>query len=156
MEVIKNIAAVIGVLLSAATLLAFVSDKARNIAAKFFGHIFKKYGNKETLDSEIADIKKLLERHIEEEQAFKDGVMRMNEINIEFTKTQCRNIIKNTFYKYNDSKVLPLYEKKTLMYVDDLYTKQLEGNSFASLLLSEMSEWDIDYGNSYQGEPDKE
>ena len=154
MEVIKNIAAVIGVVLSAASLLTFVSEKARNVAAKFFGHIFKKYGNKDSLDTEIANIKELLERHIEEENTFREGVMRMNEINIEFTKTQCRNIIKNIFYKYNDRKILPLYEKKTLMYIDDLYIKTLDGNSFAALLLSEMSNWDIDYDNDCQESTD--
>lgn len=156
MEVIKNIAAVIGVVLSAASLLTFVSEKARNVAAKFFGHIFKKYGNKDTLDTEIENIKELLEKHIKDENAFREGVMKMNEINIEFARTQCRNIIKNIFYKYNDRKVLPLYEKKTLMYMDDLYIKQLDGNSFAALLLDEMSKWDIDYDNSYQDSPEKE
>jgi len=69
----------------------------------------------------------------------------MNEINIEFTKAQCRNIIKTIFYTYYDTKVLPLYEKKTLMSVSDLYVGRMNCNSYASLLLDEMSKWEVDY-----------
>lgn len=152
MEIIKNIAAVLGVVLTAANLLMLFSEKARSVVSKIIRHIFKKYGRKDETDTEIADIKKMLVQHIEEEREFKNGVMEMNEINIEFTKTQCRNIIKNIFYKYNDTKVLPLYEKKTLMSVEDLYINRLGGNSFAALLLDEMSHWTINYDSSHPDE----
>lgn len=148
MEVVKNIAAIIGVILSAASLLALLSKTVRGGIAR----IFQKYGKSDEVSNSIAEIKSLLERHIEDEAEFKEGVMLMNEINIEFTKTQCRNIIKTIFYKYKDIKVLPLYEKKTLMNVEDLYIKRLNGNSFAALLLEEMSHWTIDYESSSDSE----
>ena len=141
MEVLKDIAAVIGVILSASSLVALVSKTARSWLVKIFG----KYGKSKEVYNSINEIKEMLERHINDEKEFKDGVAQMNEINIEFTKTQCRNIIKTIFYKYKDSKELPLYEKKTLMSVEDLYINKLHGNSFASLLLDEMSDWEIDY-----------
>ena len=149
MEVVKNIAAVIGVILSAASLIARLSKTFRSAISK----LFKKYGKSDEVSESIAQIKLMLERHIQDEAEFKEGVMQMNEINIEFTKTQCRNIIKTIFYKYNDTKVLPLYEKKTLMNVEDLYINKLHGNSFAALLLEEMSHWTIDYESSH---PDEE
>ena len=152
MEIIKNIAAVIGVLLSAANLIIIFSEKGRIAAARIFGYIFKKYGNGDAVDSEMSQFKDMLEKHIEDEKEFKDYVIRMNEINVEFTKTQCRNIIKNIFYKYCDTKVLPLYEKKTLMSVEELYINRLGGNSFAALLLEEMSHWTIDYDSSHPEE----
>ena len=149
MEVVKNIAAILGAIISAASVIALASKTTRRMIANFF----RKYGKSDEMSDSIAEIKLLLERHIEEDKEFKDNIVAMNEISVEFTKTQCRNIIKTTFYKYNDTKILPLYEKKTLMNIEDLYVNKLNGNSFASLLLDEMSKWEIDYESSH---PDEE
>ena len=153
MEVVKDIAAVLGVILSAASILALVSKTARASIAK----VFRKYGEADKVEANtdmIAEIKTLLEKHIEEDKGFKESIVENNEINLEFTRTQCRNIIKNIFYRYNDTKVLPLYEKKTLMSIEELYVKRLQGNSFASLLLDEMREWDVDYESTHADEHD--
>lgn len=148
MEVVKNIAAVLGVILSAASVLALVSKTVRSAIAK----LFHRYGKTDEITESITEIKTLLERHIAEEKDFKETITEMNDITMEFTRTQCRNIIKNIFYKYNDTKVLPLYEKKTLKYIEELYIDKLNGNSFASLLLEEMSEWEVDYDSSHPDE----
>jgi len=153
MEVVKDIAAVLGVILSAASILALVSKTARASIAK----VFRKYGEADKVEANtdmIAEIKTLLEKHIEEDKGFKESIVENNEINLEFTRTQCRNIIKNIFYRYNDTRVLPLYEKKTLMSIEELYVKRLHGNSFASLLLDEMREWDVDYESTHADEHD--
>ncbi|MDR3150003.1 MAG: hypothetical protein LBT88_08370 [Oscillospiraceae bacterium] len=65
----------------------------------------------------------------------------MSDITTEFIKAQCRDIVKNIFYRYNDTKILPLYEKKTLMNISELYVGKLGGNSYAGLLLDEMDAW---------------
>ena len=148
MEVVKDIAAIIGVILSAASLIALLSRKAR----EGLSALFNKYGNIDEVSDSISEIKSMLERHIEDDKEFKNSIIQNNEINLEFTKTQCRNIIKTIFYKYNDTKVLPLYEKKTLINVEDLYIKRLNENSFATLLLNEMSRWEIDYESSHPEE----
>lgn len=149
METVKNIAAIIGVILSAASLIALCSKSIRSSLTK----LFKKYGKEDEVSASIAEIKKMLEQHIEEENEMKINCMAANEISIEFVKTQCRNIIKTMFYKYRDTKILPLYEKKTLMNVEDLYVKKLKGNSYAALLIEEMSRWEIDYDDAH---PDEE
>ena len=87
-----------------------------------------------------------------EREVFKDSVAATNDIMMEFTRTQCRTIIKNIFYKYNETKILPLYEKKTLMCVEDLYINKTKGNSFARLLLDEMATWTVDYESSHPEE----
>ena len=148
MEVVKNVAVALGVIISAASGITLVSKTARRTVAG----IFKRYGNSDEVSDSIAEIKKLLERHIEEDKEFKESVITTNDIMMEFTRTQCRTIIKNIFYKYNDTKILPLYEKKTLMNVEDLYIKRLHGNSFAKLMLDEMSDWEIDYESSHPAE----
>jgi len=154
MEVIKDIAAVIGGILSAVSLIILLSKPARKFAANIFVRIFKKYGDIEPVHDEIAEIKKMLEKHIDDEKEFKESVIAVNEINIEFMRTTCRNIIKNTFYKYKDTKILPLYEKKTLMIIEPLYIEKLNGNSFAALLLKEMADWEVDYDGSHPNEYD--
>ncbi|MDD6022174.1 MAG: hypothetical protein PUB94_05955 [Oscillospiraceae bacterium] len=144
MEVVKNIAAVLGTIISAASLITLMSKTARQAIAG----LFKKYGNSD----DMAEIKQLLERHLEEDKKFKEDISEMNDINMEFTRTQCRTIIKNIFYKYDKTKVLPLYEKKTLMSVKDLYVNRLHGNSFAIMMLDEMDGWEVDYESSHPGE----
>lgn len=148
MEVVKNIAAILGAILSAASVITLVSKTVRRSIANFF----KKYGKTDVVSEDIAEIKKLLERHMDEDKEFKKDVSATNDIMAEFMRTQCRTIIKNIFYKYDDAKVLPLYEKKTLMSVEDLYVNKLHGNSFAMLMLDEMSHWTIDYESSHPEE----
>lgn len=151
METVKNIAAILGVILSMGSVFTLLSKTAR----KAVGNFFKKYGNSDEIANSVAEIKRLLEDHMEDEKQFKEDVSRANVIAMEFTKTQCRNIVKNIFYKYNDTKILPLYEKKTLMSVEELYINKLHENSFARLLLDEMSHWEIDYSSSYGDEDNK-
>ncbi len=149
MEVVKNAAAILGAILSAASVITLVSKTVRRSIANFF----RRYGKADEFSGDIAEIKKLLERHMEEDKKFKENVSATNDIMVEFMRTQCRTIIKSIFYKYNETKVLPLYEKKTLMSVEDLYVNKLRGNSFAMLMLDEMSHWTIDYESSH---PDEE
>lgn len=148
MEVVKNVAAILGAILSAASVITLVSKTVRRSIANFF----RKYGKTDVVSDDIAEIKKLLERHMDEDKEFKKAVSATNDIMAEFMRTQCRTIIKNIFYKYDDTKVLPLYEKKTLMSVEDLYVNKLHGNSFAMLMLDEMSHWTIDYESSHPEE----
>ena len=150
MEAIKNIAAVLGVILSAASVITLLSKTVRQCILS----LFRRYGKTDEVSEDIGEIKRLLEQHIEEDKVFKDSVAATNDIMMEFTRTQCRTIIKNIFYKYNETKILPLYEKKTLMCVEDLYINKTHGNSFAKLLLDEMSTWTVDYESSHPDEDD--
>jgi len=148
MEVIKDVAAVLGVILSFASVITLLSKNARTALTK----LIRKYGNAEEAETTIGEIKALLERHITDDERFKAELKTQSEINLEFTKTQCRSLIKNTFYRYEDSRVLPLYEKKTLILIEDLYINRLKGNSFAEFLLDEMRDWEIDYNNCHPEE----
>lgn len=145
MEIVKDVAAVIGVILSAISLITLLSKSARG----FVSSLFRKYGKNDEMTEKIEEIRGMLEKHIRDESQMREDLIKMNEINLEFTRTQCRNLIKKMFYKYKDVKILPLYEKKTLMSIKELYVDKLKGNSFASMLISEMETWEIDYDSSY-------
>lgn len=141
MELLKDISAVLGVILSATSVAALLS---KNVRAGL-SSLVRRYSHASETAQAIADLKTLFEQHLEDDREFKAQSRAMNDILIAFMTTQCRDIIKTMFYKYNDTKVLPLYEKKTLMNVQELYIGKLHCNSYASMLLKEMEKWEIDY-----------
>lgn len=67
------------------------------------------------------------------------------DITFDFAEKQCRNLIKNIFYKYKEARTLPLYEKKTLLYIEDLYINRMHKNHWGQTLLNEMKTWKVDY-----------
>ena len=123
-------------ILSAAALASLVSKSFREVLSKLFG----KYGKTDEVSKELADMKNLCESN----KKMLEEIQANNAISVEFEKMMCRTIIKDTFYKYKDARALPLYEKKTLVYVKDLYVNKRHGNSYASLLLDIMDDWDVD------------
>lgn len=145
MDIVRDAAAVIGVILSAASLVTLLSKTVR----RFIANLFHKYGNADEVEAKIDELKSMLEQHIRDESQMHAEIAASTAINMEFTRTQCRNLIKTMFYKYKDTKILPLYEKKTLLSIKELYVDRLKGNSFAALLIEEMNGWEIDYDSSY-------
>lgn len=135
---------------AAASVVALVSKRVRTWAKG----IIIKYSGAEEKENTIAEVKAMLEKHIEEEKTFKDQVTECDNMMTEFVITQCRAMIKDKFYQYQHERVLPLYEKKTLMNIKDLYIDRLHCNSFASLLLDEMATWEVDYDKTHSGECD--
>lgn len=57
---------------------------------------------------------------------------------------QCRNIIKNIYYKYYKTGHIPMYERKTADATFKIYSDQLHGNSYAQLLYREICRLEID------------
>lgn len=129
-------------------MITLASKTARQAIASFF----KKYGKSDEVSDSIAEIKELLERHIDEDKEFKESVAATNDIMMEFTRTQCRTVIKNIFTSTTIQKFRLYTKKKTLMCIEDLYINRLHGNSFAMLMLDEMSHWTIDYESSHLDE----
>lgn len=143
MEIIKNIAAVLNLIIAASAVLGLFSKNTRAAIAKFF----TKFGNNKVVE----ETKQMLEEHIKEDQEFKKEIKEINGINRQFIENQCRSIIKDTFYKYKDTRTLPLYEKKTLNYIKSLYIDRLGCNTYAKTLLLEMDKWEVDYNDSIEG-----
>jgi hypothetical protein len=62
----------------------------------------------------------------------------------EFCKLTCRQFIKDTYYKYKSTKKIPLYERKVVDSIYNLYHDSLKSNSYITLLYNEIIEWDFD------------
>lgn len=145
MDTIKNIAAVIGCVSAALGLLGLLSQKFRT----FVSSMVKRYSGSDDMHAELDEIKRMLEEHIAADEAFREQSAATDDITIRFCKEFCRNTIKDIFYRYEETKVIPLYEKKTLMSIEDLYIKRMNCNSYASLLLTEMQKWEVDYNRTH-------
>ena len=97
------------------------------------------------LNQQIQDTLARLEKSIED-------IKEANDITVDYTREQIRGLIKEMFYEYYDEKVLPLYEHKWLLKLEDLYIRRLHGNSFAAELIAEMKKWPVDYSKVREGE----
>lgn len=137
LEIIKNVSSALGLILSASSVVALMSKRAKSA----IGNFFKKYGN----DDDISEIKNALQ----EVKTDLKVIHEANAITVDFTREQCRNMIKDMFYRYYDSKKLPLYEYRLLLLLEDFYVKRLHGNTFVVDIIKKMKTWEIDYSKAH-------
>lgn len=134
METVKNIAAIIGCILSCISLITLCSKGGR----AFIKGLFKKntesiVKENEQQTSDINEIKKCLSELV-------DGFEGLREVAI----LDCRNIIKNIYYKYQDKERIPLYERKIAVKTYDVYHDIFHENTYITLLYNEICKWEID------------
>lgn len=144
MEIVKNIAAILGAILS---LSAVVTLCCKPIKA-WLGRYLERY-NKERDEDEREN--KLEETLARLETAMND-IKVANDITVDYTRERIRGTIKEMFYEYYEERKLPLYEHKWLLKLEDLYINRLHGNSFAAELIAEMKKWPVDYSKVREGE----
>lgn len=138
MEVIKNIAAIVGCLVSIITLLSICSKTGR----AFITGLFKR--NTMTLHEE----------NMQQTKDIKEIQETLNQMMIKFggleevSMQQCRNTIKNVYYRYYKTKKVPLYERKTVDKTYRIYRDVFHGNSYASLLYNEICKWEVEPSES--------
>ena len=134
MEVVKDIAAIVGVVLSIISLITLCSKGGRS----FVKNIFLK---------NTADIREQDKQQNSDIALIKNDVSALltkTEIIEEVSKQQCRDTIKAIYYKYQKDKVIPLYERKTADSVHKIYSEKFEGNSYENLLYNEIIKWELD------------
>lgn len=145
METIKNIAAIIGCILSTISLITLCTKGGRAFIHGFFKRNTKEIQDEnERQTSDIQQIKKTLDLMLNKFAGLEEVSMQ-----------QCRDTIKTIYYKYHKDKRIPLYERKTADRTYQIYTTIFHGNSYASLLYKEICKWEIDT-ISYQDLIDEE
>lgn len=140
MEIVKDIAAVFGLICSFSAVLTLCSKTVK----AFIGNIFKKYGNDDNMDK-IEETLILMNKKL-------DTIEELTTITVDFTREECRDKIKTMFYQYYDEKTLPLYEYKWLLKLEAFYIDRLHGNSFVKGLIDTMKTWPIDYSKTHAEE----
>ena len=134
METIKNIAAIIGCILSVISLITIFSKGGR----AFIKSVFQKN------TKDLHDENKQQSSDIKEIKETVATLLQRTDVQDEVLKQNCRNVIKDIYYKYCKTKKIPLYERKTADREYDIYNKIYHGNSYASLLYGEICKWEID------------
>ena len=151
-ELAKNISAVIGCFTGCVGFLSILCKPLR----KWFVSFIQRSSNQNEVEHSLNEIKEMMAAQAQENRAFQQRIEESMDITIDFTEKQCRNIIKNIFYKYKDAKVLPLHEKKTLLDLEDLYINRMHKNHWGKTLLNEMSTWEVDTASSDMQDFDEE
>lgn len=141
MELVKDVAAVLGVILSLASVIALFTKGGRKIIYLFIRkHTKDLYEVNEQQDASIQEIKNTLN---DVNTKLNDLTKSHNSI-CEVLKDQCRESIKTTYYRYCEKKVIPLYERKAADSTYKIYTNMFHGNSWARFLYEEITKWEVD------------
>ena len=134
MEIIKDIAAVVGCIVSIITLLTLTTKGGRNFIIKLFKqHTKDLVETNEKQNESIRNMENTL-----------NIILQKLDILEESSRQECRDTIKDIYYRYNNTKKIPLYERKTADKTYELYHDLLKGNSYIMLLYAEICKWEID------------
>lgn len=134
MEIIKDIAAILGCILSLISVITICTKKGRSIIASLFKkHTASLQEENKQQTEDIAEIKAQLNNIIGRLEG-------LEAVSIQ----QCRDEIKDIYYRYYKEKRIPLYERKTADRRYEIYSQVFHGNTYATLLYSEICKWEIE------------
>lgn len=137
METIKNIAAILGAILSLSAVITLCSKPIKAHLANALDK-YKQDQAEQMRNETVNQTLRRLEQKIDEIQDKTDAT-------VAYTVESCRGEIKDTFYKYLPEKTLPLYEYKHLLKLEDIYVGKFHENHYTKGLIDEMKTWSIDY-----------
>ena len=130
METIKNIAAILGAILSLAAVITLCCKPIK----LYIASSLKKYQSEQDDKIKQNTLKVTLKR-----------IENKLDATVAYTTEACRGEIKNMFYKYIENKTLPYYEKMHMLQIEDIYVDKLQKNHYTKGLIEEMKTWSVDY-----------
>ena len=130
METIKNIAAILGAILSLSAVITLCCKPIK----LYIASSLKKYQSEQDDKIKQSTLKATLKR-----------IENKLDATVAYTTEACRGEIKNMFYKYIDNKTLPYYEKMHMLQIEDIYVNKLQKNHYTKGLIEEMKTWSVDY-----------
>lgn len=130
METVKNIAAILGAILSLAAVITLCCKPIK----LYIASALKKYQSEQDDKIKQNTLKATLKR-----------IENKLDATVAYTTEACRGEIKNMFYKYIDNKTLPYYEKMHMIQIEDIYVNKLQKNHYTKGLIEEMKTWSVDY-----------
>lgn len=130
METIKNIAAILGAILSLSAVITLCCKPIK----LYIANALKKYQSEQDDKIKQNTLKATLKR-----------IENKLDATVAYTTEACRGEIKNMFYKYIGNKTLPYYEKMHMLHIEDIYVNKLQKNHYTKGLIEEMKTWSVDY-----------
>lgn len=139
-ETFKNIATVIGCITAAIGLITLISKSVRTRLTSFIVESSDKSG----VESQLKKITDMIEQNEKADAAFRNRIEKSLSITLDATVRSLRLEIKDIYTKYKDTKILPIYEKKAILDIQELYIDKLHQNHWGKTLLDEMMTWEVD------------
>ena len=130
METVKNIAAILGAILSLSAVITLCCKPIK----LYIANALKKYQSEQDDKIKQNTIKATLKR-----------IENKLDATVAYTTEACRGEIKNMFYRYMENKTLPYYEKMHMLQIEDIYVNKLQKNHYTKGLIEEMKTWSVDY-----------
>ena len=130
METVKNIAAILGAILSLSAVITLCCKPIK----LYIANALKKYQSEQDDKVKQNTLKATLKR-----------IENKLDATVAYTTEACRGEIKNMFYRYMDNKILPYYEKMHMLQIEDIYVNKLQKNHYTKGLIEEMKTWSVDY-----------
>ena len=130
METVKNIAAILGAILSLSAVITLCCKPIK----LYIANALKKYQSEQDDKIKQNTLKATLKR-----------IENKLDATVAYTTEACRGEIKNMFYKYIGNKTLPYYEKMHMIQIEDIYVNKLQKNHYTKGLIEEMKTWSVDY-----------
>ena len=137
METIKNIAAILGVILSLASVITLCSKPIK----AYIANSLAKYKKEQEENNHNETIKETLTRL----EAKIDEIKLLNDATVKYTIESCRDDVREIFFKYLPEKTLPYYVLKHVEYIEDIYVKTFHKNHYTKGFIDEMKTWTVDY-----------
>lgn len=134
MEIIKDIATIVGCVSAILALVVACSERIRTRIKKTFSkHTEKIIQKNDKQDSEIKEIKELLKELKQQLNILTDS-----------SKDIMRQRIMDIYHRYKSERILPLYAREAL---DELYKdyKKENGNSYIDKYYKRMCSWETVY-----------
>lgn len=130
METVKNIAAILGAILSLSAVITLCCKPIK----LYIANALKKYQSEQDDKVKQNTLKATLKR-----------IENKLDATVAYTTEACRGEIKNMFYRYMENKTLPYYEKMHMLQIEDIYVNKLQKNHYTKGLIEEMKTWSVDY-----------
>ena len=130
METVKNIAAILGAILSLSAVITLCCKPIK----LYIANALKKYQSEQDDKVKQNTLKATLKR-----------IESKLDATVAYTTEECRGEIKNMFYRYMENKTLPYYEKMHMLQIEDIYVNKLQKNHYTKGLIEEMKTWSVDY-----------
>lgn len=139
-DTFRNIATVIGCITAIVGLVTLISKSVRTKLTSFIVESSDKSG----VESQLKKITDMIEQNEKADAAFRNRIEKSLSITLDATVRSLRLEIKDIYTKYKDIKILPIYEKKAILDIQELYIDKLHQNHWGKTLLDEMMTWEVD------------
>ena len=134
MEIVKDIGTVIGLVLSAITLITLCCKPLR----KKIGNVIRKVSNVQETTQALEEVRAMMQQMVATQEVNQELMTHFQESQLSLL----RDSITRLYFKYLPEKQVPAYGRKDMVNLFEAYEK-LGGNSYAKTIYEEFMDWPV-------------